>query len=108
MADTQHAEAHAGHGPTVKLYLLIGLALSIFTAISFLVNGFVKAGSISVQAGFVIILAVAIIKATLVGAIFMHLKWDYKYTYFMLIPAFILATMMMIVLLPDMVLAWKH
>jgi cytochrome c oxidase subunit IV len=108
MADTQHAEAHAGHGPTVKLYLLIGVALSVFTAISFIVNGYVKSETLSVQAGFVIILAVAIVKATLVGAIFMHLKWDYKYTYFLLIPIFILATMMMIVLLPDMVLAWKH
>jgi caa(3)-type oxidase subunit IV len=108
MADTQHAEAHAGHGPTVKLYLLIGVALSVFTAISFIVNYYVKLGTLSVEAGFVLILGVAIVKATLVGAIFMHLKWDYKYTYFMLIPAFILATMMMIVLLPDMVLAWKH
>jgi cytochrome c oxidase subunit IV len=107
MSDIQHADAHASHGPTLVSYLVVGLALSIFTVVSFVVNGFVKSEKLAVHMGFAIILGVAIVKATLVGAYFMHLKFDWRMIYFMLIPAFILATMMMIVLLPDIVLAWR-
>jgi cytochrome c oxidase subunit IV len=107
MSDVQHADAHAGHGPTLVSYLVVGIALSVFTVVSFVVNGLVKSEKLAIQAGFAIILGVAIVKATLVGAYFMHLKFDWRMIYFMLIPVFILATMMMIVLLPDIVLAWK-
>jgi cytochrome c oxidase subunit IV len=107
MSDVQHADAHAGHGPTLISYLVVGLALSVFTIVSFVVNGLVKSEKLAIHAGFAIILGVAIVKATLVGAYFMHLKFDWRMIYFMLIPVFILATMMMIVLLPDIVLAWK-
>jgi cytochrome c oxidase subunit 4 len=102
------SEAHdaAGHGPNVRAYLVVGVALSIFTAVSFGFNELVRHDMMSVFAAFVAILAVAIIKATLVGTYFMHLKYDWRLTYFMLVPAFILGTMMMIVLLPDIVFAW--
>jgi cytochrome c oxidase subunit 4 len=102
------SEAHdaAGHGPNVRAYLVVGVALSIFTAVSFGFNELVRHDKMSVFAAFVAILAVAIIKATLVGTYFMHLKYDWRLTYFMLVPAFILGTMMMIVLLPDIVFAW--
>ncbi len=101
-------EAHdaAGHGPNIKAYLVVGVALSVFTAVSFGFNELVRHDMMSVVAAFVAILAVAIVKATLVGTYFMHLKYDWRLTYFMLIPAFILGTMMMIVLLPDIVFAW--
>jgi cytochrome c oxidase subunit IV len=80
-------------------------ALSVFTAISFLVNHIFGLGSYT---GASIILIVAVCKAALVGAIFMHLKWDWSRVYFIIVPISILATMMMIVLLPDIVLAWSH
>ncbi len=101
-------EAHdaAGHGPNIKAYLVVGVALSIFTALSFGFNHLVHEKVMSVTAAFIAILTVAIVKATLVGTYFMHLKYDWRLTYFMLIPAFILGTMMMIVLLPDIVFAW--
>ena len=38
----------------------------------------------------------------------MHLKYDWGKLYFLIVPAFILGAMMMIVLLPDIVLAWHH
>jgi len=101
-------EAHdaAGHGPNINAYLIVGGALSVFTALSFGFNYLAHHDKMSVFSAFVAILAVAIIKATLVGTYFMHLKYDWRLTYFMLIPAFILGTMMMIVLLPDIVFAW--
>ena len=51
-------------------------------------------------------LAIAVTKALLVALIFMHLKWDWNRLYFLIIPAFILGAMMMMVLMPDIVLAW--
>jgi hypothetical protein len=38
----------------------------------------------------------------------MHLLLDWKRLYFMIIPVMIMGTMMLIVLLPDIVLAWHH
>jgi cytochrome c oxidase subunit 4 len=106
MTEAHDAAGHAEHGPNIKAYLIVGIALSIFTAMSFGFNELVRHHRMSTAAAFVAILAVAIVKASLVGTYFMHLKYDWRLTYFMLIPAFILGTMMMIVLLPDIVFAW--
>lgn len=96
--------AHEAAGHT-KLYLVVFAALAVFTAISFFVNAIFPKHSMTAAA---IIMAVAVIKAVLVGMIFMHLKWDWGKLYFMIVPAFILGTMMMMVLMPDFVLAWHQ
>ena len=101
MADTHEPAAHAG--PDFRIYIIIFGALSVFTLLSFLVNAIFGAGN---HTGAAIIMLVAVIKATLVAMIFMHLKWDWGRLYFLIIPAFILGAMMMMVLLPDIVLAW--
>ena len=101
MADT-HAGDH--HGPALfKLYLIIAVVLSICTASSFAFNylGHEDVQAISKIASFLLILGVAILKATLVAMYFMHLKWDWKLLYFLIIPAFILGVMMMVVFMPD-------
>jgi len=97
------------HGPGVKAYLVIFGALSVFTLISFLANYATHPPHdyITAHESFVIILGVAVVKATLVGAYFMHLIVDWRRLYYLLIPAFILGTMMIFVLLPDIVLAWR-
>jgi cytochrome c oxidase subunit 4 len=101
-------EAHdEHHGPDVKAYLVVFGALSVFTALSFLFNTMARNEKISHEMSFVLILGVAIIKATLVGLYFMHAKYDWGRIYFLVIPAFVLATMMMIVLMPDIVLGWR-
>ena len=46
-------------------------------------------------------MAMAIIKATLVGWYFMHLKFEGRWVYFMLVPAGILATIFVLALYPD-------
>jgi caa(3)-type oxidase subunit IV len=93
------------HSKVFRAYLTVFIALSVFTLISFIVNWIYGIGS---GTGAAIIMAVAVIKACLVGIIFMHLKWDWYKLYFMIVPAFIIGTMMIIVLLPDIVLAWHH
>jgi len=98
--------AHAGH--SIKPYLVVFGALVIFTALSFLFNSLVRGGSIAPETGFTLILAVAVCKAVLVATYFMHLLLDWKRVYFVIIPVMIMGAMMIIVLLPDIVLAWHH
>ena len=123
MADTHDSIAgetgHGHHGPTLPLYLAVAAVLSVFTAVSFIVNAMVldphtpKSEQpwyrmISHMTSLWIILGVAICKASLVGAFFMHLKYDWFKLYFMIVPVFILAVMMMLVLMPDIVVAWHQ
>jgi caa(3)-type oxidase subunit IV len=103
-------DAHDDHESTVRAYIIVFVALAFFTLASFLAN-FLAAPEhpwISKTFSFIIILGVAVAKAGLVGWIFMHLKFDWRKLYFMIVPAFILGTMMMMVFLPDMVLAWQR
>jgi len=105
------SEMHTGdyveaHGPSFKAYMVVFGALSIFTVVSFVVNDAVRHDVLSSQTGFLLILAVAIVKALLVAIYFMHLIVDWGKLYYFIFPTFILGTMFMIVLLPDIVLTW--
>jgi cytochrome c oxidase subunit IV len=102
------ADAHAAHGPNLKAYLVVFGTLCGFTLLSFIFNYLALHGVISHFFSFVLILSVAIVKATLVAMFFMHLKWDWTKLYYLIIPVMILAVMLGIVLLPDIVLAWHH
>ena len=97
------------HGPGVRAYLVIFAALAVFTAVSFFANFYTHPPHdyLTADESFTIILGVAVVKAALVGAYFMHLVVDWRRLYFLLVPAFILGTMMIFVLLPDIVLAWR-
>jgi cytochrome c oxidase subunit 4 len=108
MTDPHPAGEH--HGPTVMTYIVIFAALAVFTIISFVANGLTRTDPplLGTHTSFAIILSVAVIKATLVGMYFMHLKFDWGRVGFMIVPAFILAVMMMFVLMPDIVLAWRQ
>jgi cytochrome c oxidase subunit 4 len=109
MTESKHHDhgEHGAHGlPLFQLYMVVAVALGVFTAASFGFNWLVHHQVLSALAGFLLILIVAVCKAGLVGTYFMHLKWDWSKLFFFIVPAFILGTMMMIVLLPDIVLAW--
>jgi len=109
MADSH---THAAHGPaTTRPFVVVFIALCVFTAVSFLVNAFVRDAfnigwNLSIGTGFVIILSVAVVKALCVVTIFMHLKWDWGRLYFLIIPAMVLAPMLVFALLPDLVIYW--
>src|SRR5687767_11049021 len=79
-------------------YMAVFAALCVFTAVSFIVNAIFGAGNLT---GAAIIMGVAVVKATLVAMYFMHLAFDWKKLYFIIIPLMILTVMMVIVLLPD-------
>ncbi|HEV3446729.1 MAG TPA: cytochrome C oxidase subunit IV family protein, partial [Gemmataceae bacterium] len=69
--DTEH------HGPAFKAYMVVFGALTIFTAISFIVNWAKRQGYMTESTAFTLILAVAVVKAVLVGTYFMHLIVDW-------------------------------
>jgi heme/copper-type cytochrome/quinol oxidase subunit 4 len=108
MTESGHATTHdAAHDLRVKAYFTVFIALSIFTAVSFLANEAVRQGWISTEVSFAIIIGVAVIKAFLVGLIFMHLNFDWGRVYFIIVPISILGVMMMLVFMPDIVIAWQ-
>src|SRR5437763_1014230 len=111
MNDTHAAETGTSpdreHPATgLRLYLAVAAALGVFTMASFAVNQLVARGAFEPHVGFLVILGVAVCKALLVGAFFMHLKSDWGKLYFLLVPAFLLAAVLVVGLLPDMVIAW--
>ncbi len=62
-------EIHTGdyveaHGPSFKAYLVVFGALSIFTALSFIINDAVRHEFLTAPMGFALILGVAIVKAS--------------------------------------------
>jgi caa(3)-type oxidase subunit IV len=103
MTDTHSSEAP--HGPSVTAYNAVFGALIVFTAVSFLVNFALGRG---VVAGFIIILGVAVCKATLVAMYFMHLVVDWRKVCILIIPALVLGPLLIIVLWPDSVLVWQQ
>jgi caa(3)-type oxidase subunit IV len=106
MADSHGAEAH--HGPTAATYTVIFIALCVFTTVSFAINYFLHdPHNPNYLFGVCVIVVAAVCKAFLVGLIFMHLRYDWDLLYYLIVPALILGVMMMIVLMPDIVLAWQ-
>jgi len=99
-AESQEFE-HAG--PTFMTYMYVFIALSVCTALSFVVNQIFGENNIT---GASIIMAVAILKATLVAGIFMHLKFDWGKLYCIILPVCVVTVMMVIILSIDSVLAW--
>jgi caa(3)-type oxidase subunit IV len=96
----QHDNGHAG--PSFQTYMYVFYALSVCTALSFVVNFLLGHGFTSAS----IIMIVAVIKASLVAAIFMHLKFDFGKLYCIVVPVCILTFMMVIILSIDTTLAW--
>ncbi len=93
-----------------KAYIIVFALLSVFTAVSFVANYFEHEPHrlISPHTGLAIIMGVAFIKALCVAFIFMHLKKDWGKVFFIVVPVVVMGLVMMIVLLPDMVLAWNY
>ncbi len=105
--ETLHGNATVAprdHGPNFQAYMYVFYALCALTATSFFANLLLGRG----QTSFVVIMLVSVVKATLVGLIFMHLKFDWPKVYCIIIPVCVMGVMMMIVLLPDIVFAWHH
>jgi cytochrome c oxidase subunit 4 len=97
---THHGEV------STRIYLIVFGLLLAFTAVSFAANEAVRHNLISPFASFVVILSVAVCKAVLVGVFFMHLLFDWRRVFMLIVPGLMLGVLLVLVLLPDMVLSW--
>ncbi len=109
--DAAHdAHAHEGH-ISDKTFMKVFGGLLVCTAMSYGTNRFFGSESIihtpNAVVNFLLIGMIACFKAFLVMYFFMHLKIDWRKVFVFLIPICILAPMVIIVLWPDIVLAWR-
>lgn len=65
-------DAHADVGKHMRLYIAVFGALAVFTLVTVAASTVDFGGSMNI----IIALIIATIKASLVAAIFMHLKWE--------------------------------
>ena len=99
MAPSEVAEEHQqeAHAP----YLKVWLALAVLTGVEYFYAAWFKELFIILLTG---LLIWAGIKAGLVGWYFMHLKFEGKWVYLLIVPAIILATILVVALIPDQAL----
>src|SRR3954466_13451535 len=97
-AQHEHAESH------VRIYLKVFLALLIFTILEYFYAKFASRFQFHIALLILGLMSLAIIKAALVGMYFMHLKFEGRWVYLMLIPAGILAMVFITALTPDIAL----
>jgi cytochrome c oxidase subunit IV len=100
------SDNHEHAGPTFQTYLYVFYALCVFTALSFVFNTLANNGVIGRLTSAGLIVIVAVIKASCVAAIFMHLKFDWGKLYCIILPVCIVTVMMVIILSIDTALAW--
>ena len=96
LAPTEIAEEHAeeAHAP----YLKVWFALAILTGIEYFYAYYLNPWFLILVLG---LLVWAAIKAGLVAWFFMHLKFEGRWVYFMIVPACILAAVLVLALCPD-------
>jgi cytochrome c oxidase subunit 4 len=91
IAEEHQQEAHAP-------YLLVWLWLAILTGVEYFYAAGLKDVFVILLGG---LLVLAGIKAGLVGWYFMHLKFEGKWVYLLIVPAIVLATILVLALVPD-------
>ena len=89
-----HAESHA---PYMKVFF----GLLVFTILEYC---YASTGMIPFGILLLGLMVMALIKAAMVGWYFMHLKFEGRWVYYMLIPAGILAMVLTFALMPDVAL----
>jgi cytochrome c oxidase subunit 4 len=96
MSPSEIAEEHQqeAHAP----YLWVWLWLLVLTLVEYFYAAGLKDFFVILLGG---LLALAAIKAGLVGWYFMHLKFEGKWVYLLIVPAIILATVLVLALIPD-------
>ncbi len=96
MSPSEIAEEHQqeAHAP----YLLVWLWLAILTGIEYFYAYGLASFFLILLGG---LLVLAAIKAALVAWYFMHLKFEGKWVYLLIVPAIVLAAVLVLALIPD-------
>ncbi len=85
---------YESHAP----YLKVWVALLVLTVLEY---GYAKLMAGGFHVLVVGLLALALIKAVLVGMYFMHVRFEGRWVYFFIVPVTILAAILVIALVPD-------
>ena len=93
--DHAHGDDHSGH---IKTYWRVFWSLAIFTAIEYFYAHIFKGTFLVLVLG---LMTWAIIKAALVGLYFMHLKYEGRWVFAMLVPSGLLGCVLVFALMPD-------
>jgi caa(3)-type oxidase subunit IV len=90
------AADHADISKHVRLYISIFVVLGALTVVTVLAS-YVHLGAKESHVGNMLLgMFIALIKASLVAAIFMHLKWERKIIYWTLVLCFLKFTLLMV------------
>ena len=89
----QEMESH------VTTYLRVFVALLVFTVLEYLYARVTQAHFVSLVLG---LMTLAVTKAALVAIFFMHLKFEGRWVYLLLVPAGLLAAGLVLALYPDL------
>ncbi len=92
MAEELEVESHAP-------YMKVWFVLAVFTGLEYFYALFLKDHFLVLVLGLV---TMALFKASLVGWFFMHLKFERKWVYILIIPACVMAVFLTLMLYPDM------
>lgn len=98
MAETHLTESQEMEVESHAPYLKVWAALAVFTAVEYFWAHVFKDSLATLVLG---LLFWAVLKASLVGWYFMHLKFEGRWVYGMLIPAAVLASVIVFALVPD-------
>jgi cytochrome c oxidase subunit IV len=103
MSDSHHGHegGHEEHHGSTGLYLMVTGALCVLTMGSFLTYWDAFRDHVPLQARWLMMMAIAVTKASLVMLFFMHLKWEAVWKYVLTIPSIIMAIFLMLALVPD-------
>ena len=102
MAETNLTQDHETHTESHAPYIKVWIGLLIFTLIEYFYAHIYKDTFATLVLG---LMFWAVIKASMVGWYFMHLKFEGNWVYGMLIPAGILACILTTALIPDVAMA---
>ncbi len=94
----ESAEEHESH---VGTYLKVFVTLAVLTAIEYFYARIFKDSFGVLVLG---LATLALVKAGMVGLYFMHLKFEGRWVYYMIVPACILAIVLVLALYPDVTL----
>lgn len=87
-------------------FVVVFLMLCGLTALSFWIS---RSHLMDYQlAGWAAMMAVSFAKAFLVGMFFMHLLWERRWKYALTIPALIMGTLLVLLLVPDIGLRYRY
>ena len=99
MAELQKVAASEIHHESHAPYLKVFWSLLVLTVLEYAYAKFLPLGFAALVGGLMVL---AITKAFLVGWYFMHLKFEGRWVYLMLVPVCLLAAIVVVGLSPDM------